>query len=369
MVVTNFITFASYLTICGVLLVLARKTGRVVARDWRYFVVGFALFIVACGSTHLLEVITTWTPIFWVDAWTNVLTAALSAWVAVMLLRRARTIGFGINDYAARLASTETEKQQMEASLLAAQKLEDWSRMSAVVAHEIGNPLETIQNLLHLIRTTPGISGDVAEQSATATEEIARVITITRSTMGFFRQASVPEAVDLAAGVQSVRYLLDTVLRIRGIELDVQSSGNLVVEAFPGEARQVLLNLIRNACEATPQDPARGGSKVWVTLTGEREGVRVIIADHGMGIDPAHLPNLFQFGKSTKGEHGNGMGLWTVRQILRKHGGEVAVESRVGEGTRFLLFWPRHYVGVAGEELVAAHPGQRSIPFKDPRYE
>src|SRR5580693_8689510 len=85
MVVTNAITFLSYTCICLTLLMLARRTQRVIARDWAYFVVGFALFIVACGSTHLLEVITTWSPIFWVDAWTNIITALLSAYVAIML--------------------------------------------------------------------------------------------------------------------------------------------------------------------------------------------------------------------------------------------------------------------------------------------
>ena len=78
MVVTNTITFLSYLSICCTLLYLARRTGRVIARDWAYFTIGFALFIVACGSTHLLEVITTWIPIFWVDAATNIVTAILS---------------------------------------------------------------------------------------------------------------------------------------------------------------------------------------------------------------------------------------------------------------------------------------------------
>jgi hypothetical protein len=68
MVVTNAITFLSYLSLALTLFYLARRTRRVIARDWLWFVVGFGLFILACGSTHLLEVVTTWTPIFWVDA-------------------------------------------------------------------------------------------------------------------------------------------------------------------------------------------------------------------------------------------------------------------------------------------------------------
>ena len=122
MVVTNFITFLSYVTICVTLLYLVARTRRVIARDWAYFVVGFALFIIACGSTHLLEVITTWNPIFWVDAGTNIVTAALSAYVAFMLIRRASTIGFAINDYGYRLANAEQERNAIRDQLLSARK-------------------------------------------------------------------------------------------------------------------------------------------------------------------------------------------------------------------------------------------------------
>jgi signal transduction histidine kinase len=148
MVITNAITFLSYVTICFTLLYLVRHTRRVIARDWAWFAVGFALFIVACGSTHFMDVVTTWVPLFWLDAWTSIITAVLSAVVAFMLIRRASIIAFSVNDYAGRLANTENEKRQLRESLLAARKLEDWSRMSAAVAHEINNPLEAIQNIL-----------------------------------------------------------------------------------------------------------------------------------------------------------------------------------------------------------------------------
>ncbi len=89
MVVANLVTFLSYVTLCGALLLIAGKTFRNMARDWVWFLVGFALFIVACGSTHLMDVITTWIPVFWIDAWTTIVTAVLSAYVAIMLIRRA----------------------------------------------------------------------------------------------------------------------------------------------------------------------------------------------------------------------------------------------------------------------------------------
>jgi signal transduction histidine kinase len=340
MVVTNSITFLSYVSICLTLLYLARRTRASIARDWGYFVVGFALFIVACGSTHLMEVVTTWLPWFWIDATANIVTALLSAWIAIMLIRRAATIGFSINDYAARLGSTEKEKRQMLDSLLAAQKLEDWSRMSTVVAHEIANPLEAIQNILYLIRSSDGVSNEVIQFAQSAADETDRVLTISRSTLSFFRQGTEPESIDLLAAAQGVQFLLDTVLHTRDIELDIHSVGDTTVDALPGEPRQVLLNLVRNAYEASTIP----GAHVSIRLTGQTDGVEIAVADQGSGIDPAILPSLFQFGISTKGSRGNGMGLWAVKQILLRHGGKIRVNSVPGKGTSFTLWWPRRYV-------------------------
>jgi signal transduction histidine kinase len=339
MVAANAITFLSYVTICITLLVMARRTRRVIARDWGYFLVGFALFIVACGSTHLMEVVTTWIPMFWIDATANVITAASSAFVAFMFIRRASAITIGVNDYADRLANTEREKRQMSESLLAAQKLEDWSRMSTVLAHEINNPLETIQNILYLIRTSDGVSAETADLTKTASDEATRVIELSRSTLSFFRQGAEPENVNISKVVESVRFLLAALIYNRGVILETESVGDVTIQGFPGEVRQVLLNLVRNACEAT----TRGGGIVRVSLTGKPSRVEIVVADEGFGIDPAIIPTLFQFGSSSKGENGNGMGLWTVKHILAKHGGSIGVESTPGQGTRFTMWWPREY--------------------------
>jgi len=339
MVVTNFITFLSYLTICCTLLYLVRRTRKVMARDWAYFVVGFALFIVACGSTHLMDVITTWIPIFWVDASTSIVTAVLSACVSIMLIQRVRKIAFGVNDYGARLANTEIEKQQMQESLLAAQKLEDWSRMSAVVSHEIKNPLQAIKNLQYLIRIAPGVPSEVVQLAGLAEEEVERVLNISESSLSFIRQTAKPESVDLRAAVESARFLLGTLISERAIVLDIQSEGDCRVEAFTGETRQVLVNVMRNACEATTAP----GSHVVVEIIGRSSSVDVIVTDHGTGIAPEILPTIFQFGMTTKGNQGNGMGLWTVKHILNKHRGQVRVQSASGEGTRIELSWPRSY--------------------------
>ncbi len=337
MVITNLITFLSYFSICVTLFYLSRRTNRVIARDWKYFVVGFALFIVACGSTHLLEVVTTWWPAFWIDAWTNIITAVLSAYVAITLIRRVAQVAFGINDYAGRLANTENEKRQMEESLLAAQRLEEWSRLSATVSHEIRGPIEAIQNLQYLIRTTNGVSSEVASLTRATADEAARLLAISESALSFIRQGKDWEPIDIRAALESVRFVLDPLIRKKGIEFNVNVQGDCIVQAYAGETRQVLLNIVRNACEAI----SRPGAHVTVAINGEREGVEVVVIDEGIGIEPAIMPRIFNFGVTSKGQEGNGMGLWMVKHILTKYGGDVEIDSGLGKGTRFRLWWPR----------------------------
>ncbi len=337
MAITNAITFFSYLSICITLFYLARKTGRAIARDWVFFLIGFALFIVACGSTHLLEVITTWIPIFWVDAWTNIITAILSGYVALQIFRRAPELAFGINDYAQRLKHAQTEKARVEDSLLTARKLEEWSRMSAVVTHEINNPLSAIENLMFLIQNSPSAPTEMKAMAEQAEQEVRRIATIARSTLGFFRQDQQPEPVDFCASADSVLSLLQPLLHQRDIQLVIEHTGDCTVNAYSMDTRQVLLNLVRNACEAT----TRRGAQVKIHIEGRPDDVLISVEDQGAGIAPEVLRNLFQFGVSTKGERGNGIGLWVVRKMVMRHGGSVHVESTVGKGTRFNVSWPR----------------------------
>ena len=356
MAITNAVTFFSYFSICFTLFYLARKTSRVIVRDWIFFLVGFALFIVACGSTHLLEVITTWVPIFWVDAWTNIITAVLSGYVAVQFIRRAPDLGFGINDYAQRLVHAQTEKAHIEESLLDARKLEEWNRMSAVVTHEINNPLTAIQNYIFLIQNNPSAPPEIKSMAEEAAEEARRIGSIARSTLGFFRQDERPGETDLGVSAESVRFLLEPLIRQRGINLTIENSGNAKIIAYPVEVRQVLLNLVRNACEAT----TRRGDRVKIQIEGHAEEVAITVEDQGPGIPPELAANLFQFGVSTKGDRGNGMGLWVVKKLVTRRGGSVTVDSAPGQGSRFTVRWPR---SIAAEpistpslvDMAAAH--------------
>jgi signal transduction histidine kinase len=133
---------------------------------------------------------------------------------------------------------------------------------------------------------------------------------------------------------------LSRTIREKGIDFEITCTGDCRIEGYAGEIRQVLLNIIRNACEAV----TRTGTKLRVQLTGIANRVEVSVIDQGIGIATELIPNIFNFGMTTKGEQGNGIGLWTVKRIVNKHRGEVNIHSTLGEGTRVDVWWPRTFV-------------------------
>ncbi len=148
-----------------------------------------------------------------------------------------------------------------------------------------------------------------------------------------------------------MQFLLHPLLRQRGVELVIECAGDCTVTAYPMETRQVLLNLARNACEAA----TKRGAQVRISIEGRTDDVQVVVEDDGVGIDAASLGNLFQFGVSTKGARGNGIGLWTVKKLVSRHGGAIDVESTPGQGSRFTVRWPRKIRAerVSSQDVIA----------------
>jgi PAS domain S-box-containing protein len=237
-----------------------------------------------------------------------------------------------------------TMERKTQDALIANEKLAVAGRLAATIAHEIHNPLDSVSNLLYLMRNgaTPEESRqfmDMAEQ------ELARVTQISRAMLGLYRESKAPVVIDLKEMLQEILLLMER----RFIELNVSVSTDMLqpvsVAAFPAELRQVFTNLITNAAEA-----ASPGGQVKVSIsaqaagdlqtagtdaTGQKmpAGATVTIADNGSGITAEVRPHLFQPFFTTKGERGTGLGLWVSRGIINKHGGTISLKSDTGQGT------------------------------------
>jgi signal transduction histidine kinase len=231
-----------------------------------------------------------------------------------------------------------------QAALLRSEKLAVTGRLAASIAHEINNPLESVTNLLYLMRGN--LSPEQRKQFlAEAEQELARVTEITKQTLRFYREPSQPTATDVSAVLDSVLRLHGSRLRAAGVKVHSEIlSETATVLSTPGELRQILANIIGNATDAMRQGGCLtiriSNRKQW-----QRTGcVRLTIADNGTGIPPDVLPTIFEPFVTTKGETGTGLGLWVTSEIVKKNGWKIRVRSSrnpARRGTVFSLVIPQ----------------------------
>jgi PAS domain S-box-containing protein len=267
---------------------------------------------------------------------------------------------------AAKIARDITESKKIEDALRLNERLASVGRLAATIAHEINNPLEAVTNLLYLAKRDVADSSRVRRHLEMADHELTRVAHITRQTLGFYRDNASPASVDISQVLDDLLFLYGKRLSARSVEIVKQYEGKIEINALAGEIRQVFSNLIGNAIDAMPD----GGTLI-VRASNSHEwnnsnvpGARVIIADTGSGIAPAHKKRLFQPFFTTKKEVGTGLGLWITSGIVEKHGGSIRVRSRTEagrSGTAFSLFLPATPPRLEDEASSTLHSHARDL--------
>ena len=233
--------------------------------------------------------------------------------------------------------------RKAEEALIGSEKLASAGRMAAVLAHEINNPLAAVMNLLFLAQTTTDTPAPVLQYLKMADDELKRIAHITRQTLGFYRESSVPTTFNVATLLNSVTDLLQAKIVSTQVIVEKQGDDLLEINGIFGELRQVISNLMLNSLDALGE-----GGRITLRACRSRnplEGssrIRITIADNGQGISAATLPRIFEPFFTTKGSTGNGLGLWVCKQIIEKHGGSILVRSRTCEphGTTFSIVLP-----------------------------
>jgi two-component system NtrC family sensor kinase len=244
-----------------------------------------------------------------------------------------------------QLRSEMVARQKAEEALVKSEKLASVGRMSAVIAHEINNPLAAVMDLLYLAQTVQGAPASILEYLATADGELKRITHITRQTLGFYRELVVPRTFEIASLLASVIDLLQAKIKSKQAILVMQCDKELQITAIYGELRQVFSNLLANSLDSIEPN---GRVTLRASLSRDaRDGtarIRVSVADSGTGIDFASVPKLFEAFFTTKGTTGNGLGLWVSKQIIEKHGGVIRVRSSTAgkhRGTTFSISLPQ----------------------------
>lgn len=226
---------------------------------------------------------------------------------------------------------------------LESERLNALTLLAAGVAHEIGNPLNSLDIHLQLMgrklrKLPPGDRKPLEDHLATARAEIGRLDSILKQFLHAVRP-TVPrrERQDLHALIRETLRLLEVELESRHIAVELEFAENLPPSMIDGgQFQQVFYNLIRNAYQALP---AKNGRISIRTRYNDYETV-IVIEDNGIGISPEHMGAIFEPYRTTK-TSGNGLGLLIVRRIVREHGGEISIESQENEGTRVVIHLPR----------------------------
>ncbi|HEY0257401.1 MAG TPA: GAF domain-containing protein [Candidatus Methylacidiphilales bacterium] len=228
----------------------------------------------------------------------------------------------------------------MEEKLRASERLSALGLLAAEIAHEIRNPLTVMQMLFHALVETLQMDATSQRDAELISEKMRQMNCILDQVLSFARSSEpIKELVRAEQLIDDVFLLTRHKLHDQGIEIRNSVTGDLPqFRADRAQVEQVLLNLILNAADAMPE----GGILRLGAAQEDYEGaphIALSVRDNGQGMTPEQIENLFAPFLTYK-ESGTGIGLAIVKKIMENHQSKMQVDSKIGQGTRFKLFFP-----------------------------
>jgi signal transduction histidine kinase len=348
---------------------------------FRWIFVAFAVFIVACGTTHAMGIWTVWHGAYRLDGVIKAITALASLVTAVLLIPLLPTLvklpsPTALQQVNQRLEDANLElKQQIERGLVLedqlaqAQKMEAIGRLAGGVAHDFNNMLTVILGYNRMVLDKAGQYPDTLDNAGEVQRAAERAATLTKQLLAFSRrQVFKPRAIDLNEVVGNMEKLLRPVI---GEDIDFATCLEptlATVQADPGHIDQIIMNLVVNAKDAMGPggkltietanvnlDEAYAKSHPGIT---PGRHVQLTIGDNGPGMNEETKQRIFEPFFTTKElGQGTGMGLAIVFGIVKQSGGDISVDSQEGKGTTFKICLPA--ATSSDTSLEAAKPPPR----------
>jgi signal transduction histidine kinase/DNA-binding response OmpR family regulator len=342
----------SYLLIPAALLLLVRKR-RDLMFPWIFTL--FAVFILGCGATHVLAVVTLWSPMYRLEGALKVITALASIGTAVMLFWLLPQLMLipGPEQLRGEIEERERTEQEVrrmnvrleEAASEAAAANRAKSTFLSTMSHEIRTPLNAILGYAQLMARDPNLGTDAKANLKIIGRSGEHLLILINDVLDMSKiEAGRTELRPLTFNLYRVLDDLAAMFRLRseakGLLFDMFVGGEVVpyVKADEGKIRQALINLLGNAIKFTK----RGHVKMHVVLGKRVAGqlwLSIRIEDTGPGIADEEQAKLFEPFRQTKREfgtqEGSGLGLAISRQYARLMGGDITVVSRYGHGSSF----------------------------------
>jgi signal transduction histidine kinase len=237
-------------------------------------------------------------------------------------------------DLAERVALL-VERSAAISELEDARRLAALGQFAAAIAHDIRTPLTSISLNVQILRRKLALSDDDREHLDIALEELGRLDASVAQILEFAKPVKViAQPIDIAELIEATTRGLSPVLSEKGVALHCESAEHLAIHGDPQRLRQVLVNLVDNAANASAS-----GAAVTVRAKPAPAAVEIEIEDHGRGISADDLPRIFEPFFTTRPD-GTGLGLAICHKVVRAHGGDIRVRSIVGSGSTFTISLP-----------------------------
>jgi len=245
-----------------------------------------------------------------------------------------------------RLQEQMEELKRSQDLLSRAEKLSFFGNLAARLAHEIKNPMVAIRTFIQMLPQKYEDEEFKKDFYHIALEESNRINNLLTELLDLVKtRESCYELTDLHSLIEKMVLLVSPHTKAKHIVILKKFNSNIgLVRMDPGKMKQVILNLLSNAVEFTPE----GGRIEIVTAEniekGKTKGINIEIRDNGSGIPPSIIHKVFDPYFTTKHKsslhNGTGLGLFITYQNMLDHQGTIEVESKVEEGTKFTLFLP-----------------------------
>jgi signal transduction histidine kinase len=356
-VVSDALIAIAYYSIPLTLVYFVRKR-KDLAFDWMF--VCFAIFIVACGTTHLMEILNLWKPTYWLSGVIKALTAITSVVTAFLLIRLIpQALALPSPDQLRRSNSAlqneirEREEASRKVEQLNQQLVEHSNKIQTAnkeletfaysVSHDLRAPLRHIDGYVNLLLADGPQAGEQSRRYMAKVSDSARQMGILIDNLlafsGMGRAALQPAWVDTDALVGEVREELSPETKGRDIEWTIDPLPKVHVDK--SLYKQVWMNLLGNALKYTRK---RDKARIAVHCKESGGQYEFSIQDNGAGFEMKYAGKLFGIFERLhrKDEfEGTGIGLASVRRIVSRHGGKTWAEGVLGSGATFYFTLPK----------------------------
>ena len=237
-----------------------------------------------------------------------------------------------------RVEERTRELQETQSHSLHVEKLSAIGKLSASIAHEFNNPLQSVMTVLQSFKNGSILAEEDKGLLDLAITESHRMKNLIRSLQDFYRSSSGEKTfIDVHACINAVLLLCQTDFKRKKISTVLHYHERLpLIMGIPDQLKQVFLNLLDNAADALQPDGV-----ITISTCHDEKRVVVEINDTGIGIRPADMGRIFQPFYTTKPAiKGTGLGLSICHGIVQNHRGEIRVESVPGKGSTFTVLLP-----------------------------